>query len=259
MSDTSTIANKLAALLADNQVFVGGSRIIAQGGAPAPLAAVLNEVDATVMERTLVFGIDDVNVSMIVSGRRLRGIVDVSGNLPEAANVIGKVLSRDEPEILQAAGDLMLLLCASANRVTVRSQPAQPLGASSEAGISANGLAKLWHIDLDAKPVALIERFLTANSADMSAYLYVSNGAVAKTVGDVAMLDALWSTQVAEFRKRHRAVHPKKEGPRLICLSEPLGEGTTVAVAVDGNDVGVFSYKPSQMPKLISAWGNTLG
>ncbi|WP_394180582.1 hypothetical protein [Yoonia maritima] len=259
MSDTSIIANKLAALLADNEVYVGGSRIISQGGSPTPLAAVLNEVDATVLERTLVFSIDDVNVSMIVAGRRLRGLVEVSGNVPEAANVIGKVLSRDEPETLQAAGDLMLLLCASANRVTVRSLPVQPLGTSSEAGISAGGLAKLWHIDLDAKPVALIERFLTANSNDMTAYVYVSNGDVAKTVGDVGMLEALWSTQVAEFRKRHRAVQPKQEGARLFCLNEPLGEGTTVAVAIDGNDVGLFSYKPSQMPKIVAAWTATLG
>ncbi|PRY75294.1 hypothetical protein CLV80_113104 [Yoonia maritima] len=259
MSDTSIIANKLAALLSEDEIYVGRARIISQSGAPTPLAALLNEIDATVLERTLVFSIDDVNVSMIVAGRRLRGLVDVSGNLPEAESVIGKVLSRDEPETLQAAGDLMMLLCASASQVTVRSLPSQPFGTSAEAGISAAGLAKLWHIDLDAKPVALIERFFAAHSNGMTAYLYVSNGDVAKTVGDVAMLDALWSTQIATFRKRHRSVLPQQEGPRLICLNEPLGENTTVAVAIDGNDVGLFSYKPSQMPKLVSAWTSALG
>ncbi|MDO6590948.1 hypothetical protein DS901_11135 [Loktanella sp. D2R18] len=259
MSDTSIITNKLAALLSDDDVYVAGARVIVQGGSPAPLAAVLTEIDATVLERTLVFSIDDVNVSMIVAGRRLRGFTDVSGNLPEAANVIGKVLSRDDAETLQAAGDLMLLLCASANRVTVRSLPATPFGTGADAGLSASGLATLWHINLDDKPAAFIERYLSANAADLSAYIYVSNGDVVKTVGDVATLDALWSTQVTEFRKRHRALLPKQDGPRLTCLDEPMGEGSTVAIAIDGNDVGLFSYKRSQMPRLVSAWTASLG
>lgn len=259
MSDTTIITNMLAALMSDDDVYVAGARVISHGGAPAPLAAVLNEIDATVLERTLVFSIDDVNVSMIVAGRRLRGFVDVSGNLPEAASVIDKVLSRDDAQTLQAAGDLMLLLCASANRVTVRSQPVQPFGTNAEAGLTAAGLATLWHIDLDDRPVALIERFLTANATDLTAYIYVSNGDVVKTVGDVATLDALWSTQVAEFRKRHRALLPKQDGPLLTCLDEPMGEGSTVAIAIDGNDVGLFSYKRSQMPRLVTAWTASLG
>jgi hypothetical protein len=254
VSDTSAITDKLAALLSDEEVYVAGARVIAQGGVPAPLAAVLTEIDATVLERTLVFSIDDVNVSMVVAGRRLRGFTDVSGNLPEAANVIGKVLSRDDAETLQAAGDLMLLLCASANHVTVRSLPAQPFGSSADAGLAANGLAEVWHINLDDKPATFIERYLSANVADLSAYIYVSNGDVVKTVGDVATLDALWSTQVTEFRKRHRDLLSKQDGPRLTCLDEPMGEGTAIAVAIDGNDVGLFSYKRSQMPRLATAW-----
>jgi hypothetical protein len=249
----------LAALLSDDDVYVAGARVISHGGAPAPLAAVLTEIDATVLERTLIFSIDDVNVSMIVAGRRLRGLIDVSGNLPEAESVIGKVLSRDDAETLQAAGDLMLLLCASASRVTVRSLPAKPFGTSAEAGLTASGLAKLWHINLDDKPAALIERYLSANTADLTAYIYVSNGDVVKAVGDVATLDALWSTQVTEFRKRHRTLLPKQDGPRLTCLDEPMGEGSTLAVAIDGNDVGLFSYKRSQMPRLVAAWAASLG
>lgn len=259
MSEKTIIANKFAALLADDEVYVSGARILSQGGAPTPLAAVLTEIDATVLERTLVFSIDDVNVSMNVAGRRLRGFLEVSGNLPEANSVIGKVLSQDDPETLQAAGDMMMLLCASANRVMVRSLPAEHLGNNADAGLTASGLAKLWHIDLDARPAAFVERFLDANSNDMNAYVYVSNGAVSKTGGDFATIEALWSTQIAEFRKRHRALMPKLEGPRLFCLQDPLGEGTTVAVAIDGNDVALFNYPPAKLSKLVAAWSTMAG
>lgn len=259
MSDTALIASKLAALLDRNETYVSGARVISQGGAPTPLASVLTEIDSTVLERTLVFSIDDVNVSMIVAGRRLRGFIDVSGNVPEAASVIGKVLSRDEPETLQAAGDLMMLLCASASRVMVRSLPARPLGSGSDAGLPAEGLAKLWKIDLDEKPAARLERFLTSNAASMTAYIYISNGAVAKTVGDVATLDAMWATQVADFRKRQRNLYPKQEGARLICLNDPMGEGTTAAVAFDGNDVGLFSYQPAKLSSILAGWNAIAG
>lgn len=255
----TALANKIAALIADDAVFIAGARVISQGGAPPALAAILAEIDNTVLERTLVFGIDDVNVSMVVAGRRMRGIVDVSGNLPEAAPVVGKVLSRDEPKIMQAAGDLLTLLCVAAARVTVRSLPPRPLGTSADAGISATGLADLWQVDIDAEPAPPMERFLTAIGPTTVSRLYLADGAVADTSGDIAALQAIWEDQAAAFRKRHRALYPKANGPMLVGLDGVLQSGEAVAIATIGSDVALFSYPPDGIIAITNAWYAVIG
>ncbi len=254
MTDMTALANKLSALIAEDEVFVAGARVISQGGAPPALAAIINEIDDTVLERTLVFGIDDVNVSMVVAGRRLRGIVDVSGNLPEAANVVGQVLSREDPATMQAAGDLITLLCVAAARVTVRSLPPRPLGSGGQAGISAAGLAELWRIDVDAKPAPPMVRFLAANAASMTAHLYVTDNTVTEISGDVSALQTIWDDQATSFRKRHKALYARQDGPLLICLDGALSNGRAVALAIAGNEVCIFAYKADRIGAITTSW-----
>lgn len=259
MSEMTALANKLAALISDDEVFIAGARVISQGGAPPALAAILAEIDNTVLERTLVFGIDDVSVSMVVAGRRLRGIVDVSGNLPEAGNVVGQPLSREEPETLQAAGDLMALLCVAAARVTVRSLPPRPLGSSADAGISAAGLADLWQVDIDAKPAPPMERFLAANASSMTAYFHISGRDAPQMSGDATALQAIWDDQAEAFRKRHKALYPKQDGPMMVGLDGALASGEAVAMAIIGDDISVFSYQPDRIGAITTTWYAVIG
>ncbi len=56
MSDMTALTDRLSALAAVDEVFVAGARVISQDGGPVALAAILREIDSTVLERTLVFG-----------------------------------------------------------------------------------------------------------------------------------------------------------------------------------------------------------
>jgi hypothetical protein len=250
----TALTNKLAALAAEDEVFVAGARIIAQGGGAVALAAILREIDNAVLERTLEFTIGDVTVAAIVAGRRLRGLLEMSADAPEAAGVLGQTLSREEPQTLQAAGDLMRQLCATVTRVTVRSLPVQPIGTGRDAGISATGLAALWLIDLHAKPQPPVLRFISTNATAFSAYLCIVDGIVTETAGDVSPLQTIWDDQILAFRKKQKALSGKSAGAQLMCFEGALGAGTVVAIAMAGDDVCLCTFTPAQMPTLTASW-----
>jgi hypothetical protein len=250
----TALTDKLAALAAEDEVFVAGARVIAQDGGPVALAAILREIDDTVLERTLGFSIGDVTVSLIVAGRRLKGMVEVSDNAPNAATVIGKSLTREEPQVLQAAGAFMAQICATATRVTVRALPVQRFGNSGDVGISAAGLADLWQVDLNAKPSPPMTRFLAANAASFSAKLYLTNGIVTEMVGNAAPLQTIWETQFSAFRQRQNTVTGKPADSQLMCFDGALGPGTAVAIAMTGDDVCLCAFAPEALATLTASW-----
>jgi hypothetical protein len=253
------LTNRLSALAAEDEVFVAGARVIAQEGGSVALAAVLREIDSTVLERTLVFGFGDATVSAIVAGRRLKGFHAVSGNAVPTDDVIGQPLSREEPQTLNAAGALMTQLCAAATRVTVRAQPIEPFGKGGDVGISATGLGDIWQVNLDAKPLPPVARFISANAGTLTAYLYVTDGVVVETSGDGAALQLIWDEQVLAFRKRQNALFKKPAAPQLICLEGAIGPGSAIAIVMAGDDACLCTLSPDDMTVLTRAWQSIIG
>lgn len=255
MTDLTALATKLSALIADDAAFAeNGARIISQGAAPPALVAILNEVDNTVLERTLVFDLGEATISAVVAGRRMRGVVEMSGDVPGASDVVGEVLSREEPDTLKAAGALLTHLAEGAGTVTVRSEPIRPLGNSGDAGISASGLADVWGIDMDATPAPPMERFLSANAEAMTGLVHIIDDAVAETGGDSDVLQAIWDDQIADYRKRHAALKVKQDGPMLTCLDGAIAGDVGAALALVDNEVCLFSYDPAQLPGILGSW-----
>lgn len=256
MSELTALTDKLAALAAKDEVFVAGARVITHDSGEVAIAAILREIDSTVLERTLVFTIGSVDVSAIVAGRRLRGLFAVAGDVDGADQVVGQVLSREEPDVLQGAGTLFRTLCTDAPRITVRSKPMDRFGTSADAGISASDLADIWDVDLDATPAPPVVRFMTANSASLQAYLYLTDGkTIAETAGDTGPLEAIWADQVAPFRKRQKELSGKVSGgPHLTCFEGALGPGTAVAIAMSGDEVCLCTFAPDQMGALAASW-----
>lgn len=259
MSDLTALTDRLSALAAEDEVFVAGARVIAQDGGPVALAAILREIDSTVLERTLVFGLGDATVSAIVAGRRLKGLLAVSGSAVAPDDVIGQPLSREELPTLNAAGALMTQLCAAASSVTVRAQPIEPFGKGGDVGISATGLSDIWQVNLDAKPLPPVARFVSANAGMLTAHLYVTDGAVVETSGEVAALQLIWDEQVLAFRKRQNALSKTPAGPQLICLEGPMGPGSAIAIAMAGDDACLCTFSPSNLTALTRTWQSIIG
>lgn len=254
MNALDTLARKLAALAKTDDVFEAGARTISVDGTPDPLTAILNEIDDTVLERTLEFKAGETTFALNVSGRRLRGVVFVQPAEKDTASVAGKVLMRDEPQVAQATLALLDSLCASAARVTVISKPPAPFGKGGDRGISAEGLSDLWQAQKPDVLQSPIPRFLTANAGGILAALHLNAGEVIATTGDVAALSTIWDTQVKAFRKMQRKHLSSTEGPQLFCFEGALGNGTAAALALAGDDIALVSYLPDDTGKLLSTW-----
>ncbi|WP_296422864.1 hypothetical protein [Yoonia sp.] len=253
MSNTSAIASKLAGLSAEGGVFTDGQRVISQAGAPPALVAILREIDDTVLERTLVFNIGKTALSLVVAGRRLRGLAAMTGDIPGMDDVVGQGLSHEDPEILRAAGAIMTQICKGDQTLTVRSTPVRPIGTSSEVGVSVSVLATHWQVDLDAKPPSPMSRFLAANAAAIAASTCAVDGNPPETRGDTTTLEAIWDAQLAAFRRRHKAILGRQEGPTLVCLDAAL-DGRPLALAVVGPEVCLFSYTRAMLLPLLASW-----
>ena len=254
MSDMIALAQKLNALAAHDDVFDDGARVISQGGVPAPMTAFLAVVDETVLERRLDFAAGDVVVSVIAAGRRLRGMIAVSPAAGDHIDLFGKTLSRQEPEMLDAAFALLTDIFTGAARLTVRSLPAEPFGSGGERGISASGLAEIWQIDISETPLPPMSRFLRVNETAFSAVLHVSAGDILATYGDIAGLQSIWDTQVDAFLRAQESLPNHQDGPKLICLEGALDDGNTAALALAGDDVALMVYDPAKLGALHASW-----
>lgn len=254
VTDHSLLVTRLMALAANDSVFVGGARVLSQAGAPAPLTAMIAEIDATVLARTLVFDIDGVVLRMAVAGRRLRGVIDIAGIPPSATALTGRVLAQDDIATTKTLGAFLADVCKDAQQVTVRSHPAEPLGTPSEAGIPAASLVGLWQVVEHGTGQSRMARFLVGNSPMIFAFIHATAGVITSTQGDTTNLDPIWRDQFMAFRKQQQAIFAHQDGPLLVCLDQSMGDGRGVAIAVTGDEAGLFTYDPAAISAILASW-----
>lgn len=252
MSDMNALAIKISALTAKNVVFDAGARVISEDGTPPPMVGILSEIDDTVLERNLEFKAGAKKINLIVAGRRLRGVLAVTPG--SAEDVVGKIISREEPELLLAVLDLVSSVCGSADRLTVRSLEPEPFGKGGERGISARGLAELWQIELDETPKPAMVQFLNTNRETVSAVMHLNDGKIVSTVGDFDTLQTIWDTQVVALQQAQKKALTAEDGPQLICLEGALEDGTGAALALADDDVVLMAYPPGQFAALQNSW-----
>ena len=252
MSEPNALAEKIATLASRETYDQSGARVISEGGTPEPIAAILREVDDTVLERCLSFDCGTTSVQIIAAGRRLRGIVSVT---PESdAEIIGQILSREEPEGVQAAFDLLSEVCGTVDQMTVSSMPPTPFGKGGERGISAVGLTELWGVAMNSEPKPPMEQFLSVNAADFLSVLHVRQGEIVTTAGDFKALQKIWSKQADAFRKAHAKTVRGEEGAQLVCLEGAFDDGSSAAMALYDNDVALVAYEAERYGHMQSSW-----
>lgn len=252
MSDLNALADKISALAAQDVVVEAEGRALDIEDGASSVAAILREVNDTVLERTLVFTCDTATIHAVAAGRRLRGILRVA---PEAdAAIIGKILSREEPEGVQSAFELLESLCHDTAKMTVKVLPAEPFGKGGERGISANGLAELWGITTEQEPKPPMDQFLSVNAASFKSLLHVRKGEIMSTSGDFAKLQDIWNTQVQAFREAHSKIAKGEAGAQLICLDSAFDDGTSAAMALFEKDVAIIAYQSEHFGNMQSSW-----
>lgn len=182
----------------------------------------------------------------------MRGILSVSPANDDA--IIGQVLSREEPEGIQAVYDLLQELCGSATKMTVQILPPEPFGKGGDRGVSAHGLAELWSVETEEEPKPPMEQFLAVNASAFSSYLHVRKGEILFTEGDFSALQTIWNTQVEAFRDAHSKTVKGKADAQLICLEGAFDDGKSAAMALFEKDVALIAYEAEHFGAMQSSW-----
>jgi len=257
MSDLTALAQKIAALAANDAVYEGGARVISAAGEPAPLVAILSEIDETILERTLEINADGKTLRLVAAGRRLRGIAAVDA--PGAEAVIGQSLSREEPEVLQGVFDVLSNACGDVQHLRVRPLPAEPFGKGGERGVSAKGLAEIWGVDIDTAPAPPFERFLKIANGAASSLIYLNAGEVIDQKGDADALHVILDTQLAAFQAQQAKLSAVGDGPQLVSLENALADGSSATLVVSGEQIVLIAHDAGAIGPLHRAWKALMG
>lgn len=257
MSDLTALAEKITALAATDAVFDAGGRVISTAGDPAPLAAILKEIDEIVLEREVVITADDQRLHLIVAGRRLRGVAEAGG--PKATAAVGTTLSREEPDLLQAVHDLLVDQCANAQRVKIAVRPPRPFGKGGERGVSALGLADIWDIDIHVAPQSPMERLLKTAATVGGAMLHMQGGEIKDRSGDITALQTILDTQWEAFQALQQKQGVAGPDPQFVSLEEALADGRSATLIVAGDDTILVAHDADAIAALHTAWKDMLG
>ena len=166
MTDLRRLEHKIARLAAPDEHIEADGRDIGAADRRGRLLAIMQEIDETILPRTLTFRNDVAGVLVLeVANRRLLSVNDA---LAPQTGERGEVLTAELVQVIEA-------FLASTNELKISaSRLGRPIG-PDEIGCSSAMLAKEWGIDLyRSSPESLAERldtFMEACSDLSSAWL----------------------------------------------------------------------------------------
>ncbi|SEW42186.1 hypothetical protein SAMN04488515_2934 [Cognatiyoonia koreensis] len=260
MIDKKALSHKLAALASSTTSFRDGARVISDGESTPILNAILHEIDATVLNRKLTFRVGKSYVTIVAGGRRLQGMTKLSGDIDGALRVMGKIVTHDDAEVMDAVAHVMKQVGEKEGELTVESAMTDKIGSSTETGVGVGILSDAWGIDMALSPPTPLGQFIINCGASVNASLVIAQGEIIRAKGDKAIQDKLqdianqqWST----FEKAHAKLRAGNAEPSLICLNSGLGEGSSLAVAKRDDEVSLFCFSPDQLGNVYANWRET--
>ena len=257
MMDKQTLAQKLASLSSDGESFENGYRVVSDGHEPPILTAILNEIDMTVLPRKLTFKMNTSEISFVAGGRRLRGLVQASKDIKGVVGVLGKSVSRDDPEILEGLHDIIGQFTSTAGQMTVVSDEPDAMGGQSDSGLTAQALAEMWDVELNAVPPTPMVAFTRICGELVTAWVVMSDGTDNKTGGDGAKLAALKSAIADQWADFSKSVDQLTGETGFVCLNDALGDAGSVAIIKGSEEAAVLCYNSENMAELHANWADS--
>lgn len=255
-NDPNSLDDKLARLAGDEDIRADGSRVIASG--PDGLAAVLTEIDDTVLTAALTFAVAEHELTLIAGSRRLLDIEAASDNLGLSKDLMGRALAPEDGLAIDAICEGLDRFCAADGEVTVRSAPADRPGTEADGGISVQILSEALGLSApDLEGDTPFEKFVTGTVDHVDALIVLEDGVVARTDGDdeiVATLTSVLEDQLVEFDKaRFDAAHEHFD-PSLTFLPDTLAAETGVALAISEHQMILFAFKSEGLADMHKLW-----
>ena len=149
----SSLADLLARLAKETPAFENGARLL---DASDPLAAILAEIDMTVLPARLTFTTDADTLELVVTGRRLHQILS---GAPK--QVIGLPLNPEDAELTLAAAQSLADFANGAARLHVSVGLPPDAGSDLSDSVSTGVILSALGLSDDDPDAPLHERFLT--------------------------------------------------------------------------------------------------
>lgn len=276
---TIPIVARLRALQTPAQFAVGGARVIADSGSSSPLAALLREVNETILGRALRFeGSGGTSLTLEASGRRVLRVTDARG-LPGAEACLAVDVLEDEQK-----DDLIKLMQAIA-------APRQELRVSISArGVAGEGVSVGLPVALlaDLMLVELNDPTGTDNAEDGTAVdfapstdgealpagrrldvfvqslgpaliAWVIRGGEADGSADgaeemVTHLHGFLDDEVEALQRQLDLVSGQPGAPACLVLGTEMTDGQGVLCARSGDEILLALFEGSPSQGLMSAW-----
>lgn len=268
MSDFARLEDKLAKLRQRERI-AGEGRRLRGSSADALLAAVVTEIDETILPRRLSFTVENgETVHLAVANRRLQALASPAPKLKgvAAAKLADRPLSDAEDEGVEEVKKVLLAAFADAPTVSIQSARPTTGGFSSDVGVPSNILARAWGLaergEDEAGPEEILSRFLTQAGDDVIAWLRIQGEDVTDQGGDKAVVEAL-GDQAAMFLDGYFAklesLYPE-ESFALATVIAPVGANGQGLLFLEIGEMSAFlAIRPERAPELAIAWQKLTG
>ena len=270
--DTLILTGRISALASETPVFAGKARVLSveHGG----LAAILDEIDSTVLSTRLRFDSGAAQIALDVAGRRLLRIAEVEGNVAMPEGLLGATISTERADELNAVAHVLDAFALGSDGLRVMTEAANGAARGDSVSVAAicAALEKIVEepeapaVEIEVLPSAELEvspmdSLLDTCGDSIKAALRLDGNTVAQTKGSIAHVQALKSVlsgQVDAFVERRAKACASHGEPSLTLLQDTLGPGLGAGLAVIGEERMLLAYDTSAVATLLKAWKTVL-
>ena len=259
MSEFARLEEKLAKLRQRERA-PGEVRKIRASDPEAILAAIVTEIDETILPRQLTFVLGGDNaLSLAVGNRRLQALLSPAPKGVDAALADQELPDADDPRIASLAVGIRAALegVESVEIMSARVEKHFP----SDIGVPAEQLERVWGVTTaepeEKDPAAILKGFLAEIGEDAHAWLRIEGEAVAEQGGDdgeAAILAEKTAVFLDGYFSKFDMAFPE---PSLSC-GTVISPGTNHERAMFFIEIGevsaVISAKPDRVLGLASRW-----
>jgi hypothetical protein len=200
MDDFSRLEATLAKLR--QRARAPGEHRIIRGEPERLLAAVVTEIDETILPREIRFASGEISFSIAVANRRFQALMTVVPAQDATTRLVGKAIADVDDTALAEVRHALTALLSKGREWAIASQRQAGGGFPSDVGVPTEPLTRAWEIapvgETRTNPGAALEDFLIALDARASAWLLIEGEEVKKQSGSESLLADL-GNQAAVF------------------------------------------------------------
>ena len=200
MNDFARLEAKLAKLR-QRAIGPGEARTI-RGKPEQLLAAVVSEIDETILSRELRFSSEESSFVIAVANRRLQALISADPDQGNSRALAGNALTDAEDEALPKVMEVLTGLLSTSSLWEISSRRQSGSGFPSDVGVPSGPLARAWQLKPSGEgrsnPEATLADYLGSIDKDVTAWLLIEGEEVKNQSGPEAVVAGL-GNQAAVF------------------------------------------------------------